>query len=405
METPAPNKTSSKPRIIELDALRGAAVIGIVWMNIYVFALPAQGYYNPTVWGPGLGEASRLDRIIWAISFVFIEDKFRTLFAILFGAGCLILLERGGGRPWRAHYARMAVLFAIGAVHSIFFASNDVLRVYALAGCALPLLSALSARALFAICVGLIALHVGGGIVALGVSVLDFYKGREASDAAIFAERVFGSNPASVQYMIDQGRLAWGDRIAGRIEGFGSQLTVVASAIPINLAAMALGMGLWKSEFLKGKWRLFLLQRCAAISALFAIPGLLGLAWWVSGNGFPASIVGMTGLVLSAPFDTTLGLAYAALAMAFFRSDAPARKRMAAVGRLSLTNYLLTSVILAAIFASWGLGLFAEVSRTQALVISFVPIAAMVIWSPIWIQLVGQGPIERLWRGGSRALS
>ena len=31
-------------RIAELDALRGLAVIGIVWMNVYAFALPAQAY-------------------------------------------------------------------------------------------------------------------------------------------------------------------------------------------------------------------------------------------------------------------------------------------------------------------------------------------------------------------------
>ena len=70
-------------RIIQLDALRGLAVLGIVWMNVYVFALPAQAYYNPVAWG---GD-TLLDRLVWAVSFVFIEDKFRTLFAMLFGAG------------------------------------------------------------------------------------------------------------------------------------------------------------------------------------------------------------------------------------------------------------------------------------------------------------------------------
>lgn len=409
METFAQPKSQRKPkpnqRIIELDALRGVAVIGIVWMNVNAFALPAQAYYNPTVWGPGLGEASRLDRIIWAVSFVFIEDKFRTLFAMLFGAGCLILLERGGERPWRAHYARMAVLLAIGLAHSVFFASNDVLRVYAVAGCAMPLLAALSARALFAICVGLIALHVGGGLVALGVSVLDFYQGRAGSDAALFAERVFGSNPASVQYMLDLGREGLCERALRRFTSFGSQFAVIGSALPINLAAMALGMGLWKSELLQGKWRFFLLQRCAAICALVAVPALLGLAWWVSENGFPASIAGMVGIVLSAPFDTALALAYAALAMALFRTEGTLRERLAAVGRLSLTNYLMTSVILTAIFASWGMGLFGEVSRAQSFALSFIPIGAMLIWSPVWGRFAGQGPFERLWRGAARLLS
>lgn len=393
---PAPDDHPT--RITELDALRGLAVIGIVWMNVYVFALPAQGYYNPTVWGPGLGEGSSLDRIVWVISFVFIEDKFRTLFAMLFGTGCLILLERAKERPWRAHYARMAVLFMIGLAHSVLFASNDVLRSYALAGCALPLLYALSARALIAICVGLVAVHVGGGMVTLGSGVLDFYNSRPASDASLFANRNFGTDPAAVQYMLDQGKEEWGARIGRRIEGIPAQLVAIAGGLPLNLAAMALGMGLWKNRMLAGEWRLFVLQRIAAICAIAAIPALFSLAWWVSDNGFPPSFVGSAGLILSAPFDTLLGVTYAAVAMALFAKGGGVSERLAAVGRLSLSNYLMTSVILAGIFASWGLGLFGEVSRAQALVFSFVPIAAMIVWSPFWLRWAGQGPFERFWR-------
>lgn len=401
MLTPAPTPT----RVVELDALRGLAVIGIVWMNVYVFALPAQSYYNPMVWGPGLGEGTQADRVIWAVSFVFIEDKFRTLFAMLFGAGCLILLERGGEKPWRAHFARMAVLFVIGAAHSVLFASNDILRAYAFAGCAIPLMVGLSARALFAICVGLVVVHVAGGLNLLGSSVKDFYEGRMLSDAYLYAEARFGLIPASVEFMLEQGREDWGARIARRLSQFPTQMIAVTGSLPINLAAMALGMGLWKSRMLAGEWRVFLLQRCAAISAIFAVPGLLALSWWVSENGFPGSHVGMAGLILSAPFDTLLGLAYAALAMAFFRGGAAAAQRLAAVGRLSLTNYLMTSVILAAIFASWGLGLFGEVSRTQALALSLVPIAGMLLWSPIWLARFEQGPAERLWRRAAKLLS
>lgn len=401
MNAPAP----SSDRIVQLDALRGLAVIGIVWMNVYVFALPAQSYYNPTVWGPGLGEGSNLDRIIWIISFVFIEDKFRTLFAMLFGAGCLILLERAGAKPWRAHYARMAVLFVIGLAHATAFASNDVLRAYALAACALPFLSGLSAKALFATCVGLLALHIGVGSVTLGIGVLDFYNGRMGSDATLFAERNFGTNPAAVQYMLEQGREEWSERIVRRIGGLSSQLAATATTVPINLAAMALGMGLWKNRMLAAEWRLFLLQRVAAICCVVAVPALFALAWWVAQNDFPASFVGAVGLVWSAPFDTLLGLAYAAVAMALLGKSGAATQRLAAVGRLSLTNYVMTSIILAAIFASWGLGLFGEVSRSIALALSFIPIAAMLIWSPIWLSLAGQGPLERLWRSAARLLS
>jgi uncharacterized protein len=88
-------------RIPALDALRGLAVIGIVGMNALAFALPSPAYYNPLSFG-GVGAA---DYWVWLGSFVFIEDKFRTLFAMLFGVGCLILLEKGCApmrwRGWR----------------------------------------------------------------------------------------------------------------------------------------------------------------------------------------------------------------------------------------------------------------------------------------------------------------
>ncbi|MEL6877485.1 MAG: DUF418 domain-containing protein [Pseudomonadota bacterium] len=388
-------------RIVELDALRGFAVIGIVLMNVYVFALPAQAYYNPIAWG---GEGP-MDRLLWVFGFVFIEDKFRTLFAMLFGVGCMILLEKTGSRAWRAHYARMVVLLAIGVIHATLFASNDVLRAYALAGLALPFLAQLSARALIAVAVGLVAVHIGGGINLFGSTVFDWLAGRTNSDVVFVAERNFGSDQASVQAMLERGREGFGERVFRRVAEIPLQIKVVAGSIPLNLAAMALGIALWRDGMLAGEWRTFRLQRLAAICAMIALPCLFWLAWWVGDYGFPGALVGPTSLILSAPFDLALGVAYAASAMALFASRGPATERLAAVGRLSLTNYLMTSVILAAIFASWGLGLFGYVSRSEAFALSFVPIAAMLVWSPIWAGKLGQGPFERIWRAVARLLS
>ncbi|MEL6739012.1 MAG: DUF418 domain-containing protein, partial [Pseudomonadota bacterium] len=229
-------------RIIQLDALRGLAVIGIAWMNVYAFALPLQAYYNPIVMG-GDGAA---DRLVWLVSFVFIEDKFRTLFAMLFGAGCLILLEKDQTRPWRAHAARMCVLFGIGLAHSILLASNDVLRAYAIAGLALPFLRGLSAPALYAVAIGLLAVHLGGGIIVFGSAVLDFYAGRLSTDAALFAERNFGNVPGAVEYAMGLGREDLIERVTRRSAAIPGQLASISSSLPINLAAMALGMGLWR---------------------------------------------------------------------------------------------------------------------------------------------------------------
>jgi uncharacterized protein len=397
----APTPSSPLPeRILALDALRGIAVIGIVGVNVHAFALPGPAYYNPLAYG-AVGDA---DYRVWLGSFVFIEDKFRTLFAMLFGAGGLILIEKGGAKPWRAHYARMFALFAIGLVHATLLASNDVLRAYALAGLALPLLAGLSARALVSVSAGLLVVHVALGMVALGGGMIDLLAGRHGSDALLWAERQFGHDPAAIAMLLEQGREGLDERIIRRTLGIPAQIATLVAALPLNLAAMALGMGLWRGGMLKGEWRTFHLQRLAGMAALVALPLLLGLAGWLVAKGFPAALVGPVALVISAPFDTLLGVSYAALAMAFLARANFLTRSLAAVGRLSLTNYLMTSVVLAAIFAPWGLGLFGAVSRTQAFALSFVPVIAMLAWSPLWVAKLGQGPFERLWRAGARLL-
>jgi len=395
--------TLSQPqsRIVELDALCGLAVIGIVWMSVYAIALPQQAYYNPAAWGMD----SQIDRMVWTASFVFAQGKSGTLFAILFGAGCLILLEQEGPRPWRAHYARMAVLFLIGLAHAVLFSGNDILRVFAACGLFLPLLAQLNHRALYAMAIGFVVVHVGGGIVMFGSAIMDFYAGRTFSDATFFAERNFGNNEPAIRASLEQGREGFTHGVARRAFELPQQLKIIIASMPINLAGIALGMAMWKDRMLAGEWRLFRLQRLAAVCALIALPSLLGLAFWTASNGFPGSHAGAAGLVLSAPFDTLMALAYAALAMALFTLDGPITRTLAKVGRLPLTNYLMGPLILTSLFASWGLGLFGELNRSTVFALGIAPVAAMLVWSPFWLEKFGQGPFERLWYKGAAMLS
>ena len=296
----------------------------------------------------------------------------------------------------------MAVLFLIGMAHSVLLASNDVLRAYAIAGLALPFVSNFKSRDLYAIAIGLVVLHCGFGLVVFGPGVVAFYAGQFNADAYLYAERRFGVDPASINYFLELGREGFEERIGRRIQQIPQQLQAVVLSVPLNLSAMALGMALWKDRMLAAEWRTFRLQRLAAICALIALPPLLGLAYWVSSTDFSGAVVGTAALLASSPFDMLFGLAYAALAMALFARRGAVTQRFAAVGRLSLSNYLMTSIILAAIFASWGLALFGAVTRAQAFALSFVPIAAMLAWSPAWVSRFGRGPFERFWRSLAR---
>jgi len=82
-------------------------------------------------------------------------------------------------------------------------------------------------------------------------------------------------------------------------------------------------------------------------------------------------------------------------------------RAMAAAGRLAMTNYLLCSLIMTSLAYGYGAGLYAHPGRAVLLGIALALIAAMLIWSPLWLARLGRGPAERLWhrlqRIGARA--
>lgn len=385
----APGQPAS--RIVALDALRGLAVAGIALMNVHIFALPPAAYFNPAA----AGSESALDWIVWGLSFVFIEDKFRSLFAMLFGAGVAILIERAQSHPLRDHGLRMGALFAIGAAHAILLANNDVLRLYAMAGLFVPLFLRLSARGLLIASGVLMALHVAGGSV-LAYAWLTAAPG---SAEAVLPAQAFGADPLALDYAQVLGTESLGERVARRSAGFLAALATQVAGVPSALATMLVGASLWRSGLLKGEWER---NRALALARRMAVVSLppLGLLLVLDMRAdFDGAMVGPVALFWSLPFDLALGIGYAALAMALLGGkDGALRSRLAAAGRLSLTNYLLTSLVFALIFYGWGLGLYGTLPRSAAFVLAFVPIALMLVWSPLWLAYFRQGPAEWLWR-------
>ena len=71
---------------------------------------------------------------------------------------------------------------------------------------------------------------------------------------------------------------------------------------------------------------------------------------------------------------------------------------IAAVGRMALTNYLLSSIVFGLIFYAYGLGLLGRVTTVQALWIALGLYAAQLVLSPLWLARFRFGPFEWLWR-------
>ena len=72
--------------------------------------------------------------------------------------------------------------------------------------------------------------------------------------------------------------------------------------------------------------------------------------------------------------------------------------RLAAVGRMALTNYLLHTVVFTTLFYGYGFGLFGEISRVWLLGMALAMWSLQLIISPIWLKHFRFGPAEWLWR-------
>ena len=117
-------------RIVTLDVIRGIAILGILIMNIQSFSMIGQAYVNPTAFGDLTG----INKWVWILSHVFADQKFMTLFSILFGASILLItegVERKGKSPLKVHFSRNFWLLIIGLIHAYFLWYGDILTPYA----------------------------------------------------------------------------------------------------------------------------------------------------------------------------------------------------------------------------------------------------------------------------------
>jgi uncharacterized protein len=108
-----------------MDFIRGIAVLGLVFMNIYAFGIFELGYVPLT--SPPLS-----DSVINTISIVFVDGRFRTLFSLLFGAGLFIQWQRYNSTLQLKR--RLYWLMIFGFAHGFILWAGDILLTYALAG-------------------------------------------------------------------------------------------------------------------------------------------------------------------------------------------------------------------------------------------------------------------------------
>ena len=121
--------TTVRERVLVIDVLRGFALIGIIVANMRGFNSPMEAYSRPYLFWDSPTDLA----VQGAIDF-FVSGKFMTLFAMLFGLGFAVQMDRGGERFTGVYLRRMAGLLVIGAIHAFLIWWGDILITYAAMG-------------------------------------------------------------------------------------------------------------------------------------------------------------------------------------------------------------------------------------------------------------------------------
>ena len=394
-DRPDAGPVAETARIDAIDVLRGFALLGILVMNVQSFAMPQAAYFNPTAYG----DLEGANLWVWLAGRMFFDQKFMTLFSMLFGAGIVLMAERAearGGGAGRVHRRRMGWLLVIGLLHAHLLWYGDILFTYAVCGLVVYPLRHLSPGRLVALGTTLLAV---GSAFSVGTGMSLPYWPEEALSA--FADEGWRPTPAVIEAELAVYRGGWLAQMPSRSAGAFAFQTILLVIWGFWRAGglMLIGMALFKGDvFSAGRSTRFYAGLIAAAVAV----GLPLQAYGLSldfARGWPVWSF-FLGMQFNYWPSIAVSLGYVGLVMLACRNPAFHRftRPFAAVGQTALTNYLLQTVLCTLVFYGHGLGWFGSVDRVGQIGVVAAVWAVQLAASPLWLRRFRFGPAEWVWR-------
>ena len=366
--------TQASDRITTLDAIRGIAVLGILTMNAVSFGLEQAAYFNI---GAG-GNDTWLDWAIGGAGEIFFDQKFMALFSMLFGAGIVLFFERARDKGRRAGWLscwRNFLLLGVGILHMLLW-EGDILVVYAVCSLFLIALHRLPPKALFALGAALILLTVA--ITVLLQDGIDETGGDLGTLWLTEAELERVADPSG------DPDLTTGD------------VWLIADFFLRALGMMLIGVGLYRTGVITGRRSAAFYRRSLWWGLGIGLPlSAAGFAW-VAASDFSPDIA-FIGAIPNTFATFPLAFAYLSLiALWNLRAETGLHRRVHAVGRMALTNYLTQTIIGVIVLRT----LFEPGDLNRSWILLFI-VAVWVVqlaWSQAWLSRFRYGPFEWVWR-------
>ena len=385
-----------KQRIVSIDVLRGFALLGILPMNIQYFSMVAAAYFNPTAYG----NLNGANGWVWLFSHMLADEKFMAIFSMLFGAGILLMtsrVESAGRRSAPVHYRRMGWLTLFGLAHAYLLWSGDILFTYGLCGMVAFLCRKLRPGTLIA--VGVLLLSIAPAILT-AEGVWSRQWSTQQLEAA--TEQVWAPTPHLVAGEVAAYRGSWMTQMKYRAADSLQMQTVYFALFTFWRAAglMLIGMALFKLDVFRAHlpahvyWIMVFAAVCLGIPViLYGTYRDFAARWDFRYSFFYGMQINYWASLL-----VSLGWIGAVMLVCRSRQLAPVTRRLASIGRMAFTNYILQTVACTTIFYGHGLGLFGQVDRLHQFGIVLAIWVVQLVVSPIWMRYFLFGPLEWLWR-------
>jgi len=378
-------------RLHVLDVLRGIALLGMFLVH-----------FNNYSTGGG-----RLDAIYQKIVVLFFDERFWTMFGILFGVGFAIQFRRADarGEPYLAkYYRRLAMLAVFGFIAQGIFGYN-VLFGYAVWGTVLPVVRKWSVPALV---VTLVLSAISGNV---------YLMARASYGVATRGEQGFKAETA---------RIAKESQDFVAANNAAQDSTNFREVVAARLRKMPWFQTQWYSLLPVNTLTLFLIGVIGLRLGLFDDPGrhmrlivclmIFGVAAWAYETWAPERVPvegepllrEMLLRRLAWGFGLVRGMwlafTYMGAVLLLVARNPVWLKRMAVFGwpgRTALTSYMSQIIILDLTFSNYALGL--QVTPIVGAVAAVVLFLVNVAFSRWWLQHHTYGPLEWLWRWATYA--
>lgn len=423
LERPRALPVAAAERYFAVDALRGCALLGILAMNIVHFGWPQEAYGNPMAGGGFEGA----DRAVWFTNHLVFEEKMMTIFSMLFGAGLVLMDQRAikrGASIRGVYYRRVLWLLAIGMVHAYLIWSGDILVLYAQCGLFLYFFRNLKPRTLIitGVVFLLLMIPVIGGLAA----GIDFLK---ATAERVEQQIKVGETPSPSDKK-------WHDFWKEKVQEYadrtpekrqkdwnteldiyrGGYFGIVKHRAPRMFIShilefflgvaffaggrMLLGMGLMKLGVFSAErcWKFY--TRMMVLCYGIGLPLMIFDALELIDHKFSGDYQLHGGMMYNAFGSIVVALGHVGLIMLVIKSEAFTwlTRRLAAVGRMALSNYLTHSILCTTLFYGYGFGLFGTINRTGLAAIVLAIWVFQLLISPVWLKFFRYGPAEWIWR-------